>query len=181
MAWTQGGAIGSSEVSNWYTTLNKTIESYGGGIAQLSNPIGVGRDVYASDLNNLTTKLDELKRDEYLSDASYGSYSTVSKGQIIKATDWTGINSSISSLSGVKCRNKATYTNGTCSNGANGNGTKENGSKHNGTDGHGPQHHFNNTCINVGESNGTKSNVNYNHGSNSNQQKVDIWNTNTKA
>ena len=181
MAWTQGGAIGASEVSNWYTTLNKTIGSYGGGIAQLSNPIGVGRDVYASDLNNLTTKLDELKRDEYLSNASYGSYSTVSKGQIIKTTDWTGINSSISSLSGVKCRNKATYTNGTCSNGANGNGTKENGSKHNGTDGHGPQHHFNNTCINVGESNGTKSNVNHNHGSNGNKQKVDIWNTNTKA
>ena len=181
MAWTQGWAIGASEVSNWYTTLNKTIGSYGGGIAQLSNPIGVGRDVYASDLNNLTTKLDELKRDEYLSNASYGSYSTVSKGQIIKATDWTGINSSISSLSGVKCRNKATYTNGTCSNGANGNGTKGNGSKHNGTDGHGPQHHFNNTCINVGESNGTKGNVNHNRGSNGNQQKVDIWNTNTKA
>ncbi len=181
MAWTQGGVIGASEVSNWYTTLNKTIGSYGGGIAQLSNPIGAGRDVYASDLNNLTTKLNELKKDEYLSNASYGSYSTVSKGQIIKATDWTGINSSISSLAGVRCRNKATYTNGTCSNGANNNGTRENGSKGNGTDGHGPEHHFNNTCVNVSESNGAWSNGAFSRGANSNQQKVDIWNTNTKA
>lgn len=33
MAWTKGGAIGASEVNNWYTSLNKTIGSYGGGIA----------------------------------------------------------------------------------------------------------------------------------------------------
>lgn len=137
MSWTTNGIIQASDVDNWYTSLNTTIGNYGGSIAQLSNPIDQNRDVYASDLNNLVTKLNELKNDAYLKNANYGSYSTVSKGQIIQATDWTGINSSISSLAGVKCRNDAAYANGTCSYQNNSYGTCSNGSYGNGKDQHG--------------------------------------------
>lgn len=172
MAWTQGGTIGASEVNNWYTSLNKTIGSYGGGIAQLSNPIRAGRDVYASDLNNLITKLNELKRDEYLSQASYGSYSSVSVGQIIRASDWTGINSSISSLTGVKCRNRATYTNGASST-TNSNGVCRQGYDSNGTDQNGGM--WANTCINSWYDNSSNSHGTNSASPNRNGSRVDIW------
>lgn len=180
MSWTAGGIIQASDVSNWYTSLNTTIGNYGGGIAQLSNPIGQNRDVYASDLNNLVTKLNELKNDAYLKNASYGSYSSVSRGQIIKTADWTGINSSISSLAGVKCRNNATFANGTCSYEKHSQGTCGNGSYGNGKDQHGGKD-FNNTCVNVGKSNGTNSNGEKSNGNNSKDTKVDIWNANKTA
>lgn len=112
MALGQNNPIAASDVTNWYNSINSTISSFGGGIGQLSNPAGGGVSIKATDINNLVNKLNELKRDEYLSQVSYGSYSSVSVGQIIRASDWTGINSSISNLAGVKCRNRATNSDG---------------------------------------------------------------------
>lgn len=172
MALSVGGIIGSSEVSNWYTSINSTIKNYGNGISQLSNPISAGRGVMVSDVNNLVSKLNELKKDSYLQYASYGSYTTVSKGQIIKASDWTGINSSISSLANVKCRNTISYKNGTYET-TNNNGSCKKGCDGNGTDGHAGNRA--NTCTNGWYTNSTNSQGTNSAGTNTKGSKIDIW------
>lgn len=172
MALGQNNQIAASDITNWYNSINSTIRSFGGGIGQLSNPAGDGVSIKATDINNLVNKLNELKRDEYLSQASYGSYSSVSVGQIIRASDWTGINSSISSLAGVKCRNRATYTNGTSST-TNGNGVCRNGCDWNGTDGHDGM--WANSCTNGWYDNSSNSNGTNSASPNSNDSRIDIW------
>ncbi len=184
MAIAVGSKLLSSDMQSWYTRLNTIIGNYGGGMAKLTVP-AAGKRAEPSDVNNVVTKLNAMKSDAYLGSvpSMYTSYTTVSTGQIIRASVGLQLNTVIGNLEAIKCRNTATNYNGVAtSNRGHGNshgtnqhgdnygthqngdnyGTHQNGNNH-GTNSHGDNHGTNGN----GNNHGTNSNGN-NHGTNGN-------------
>jgi len=100
-------------MNSLYTSFNNFIGSYGGSIAKLTllsnNPT-----IDDSHLNNLNNKVQEFKDDAYLgSKASWWvKGASVSAGTIIHASDLTGIQTTITNMTSVKCRNRSRNSSG---------------------------------------------------------------------
>lgn len=117
MAIGVGQIILSSDMRSWYTRLNTIISNYGPSLGTLTVP-NAGKIAEASDVNNVVYKLNSMKSDAYLGydQSLYTAYSTVSVGQIITATTGTQLNTVITNLERIKCRNDATKANGNTNN-----------------------------------------------------------------
>jgi len=100
-------------MNSLYTSFNNFIGSYGGSIAKLTllsnNPT-----IDDSHLNNLNNKVQEFKNDAYLgSKASWWvKGASVSAGTVIHASDLTGIKTTITNMTSVKCRNRSRNSSG---------------------------------------------------------------------
>lgn len=118
MAIAVGNQLLSTDMRSWYTRLNTIISKYGGGMATMTVP-AAGKIAQTSDVNTVVTKLNAMKADAYLGavPSMYTSYSVVSTGQIIRATTGLQLNTVISNLEAIKCRNLATNSNASKTNG----------------------------------------------------------------
>ena len=88
MAVSTGSSALYSDMKGWYTSLNAVITSYGGGVISSLTVPSSGKNIGATDINNLKSKLDEMKNDTYLGSVPslYPTYSVVSSGTLISAT-----------------------------------------------------------------------------------------------
>ena len=195
MAIAQGSLILSSDMRSWYTRLNAIISKYGGGVITTMTVPAVNKKAQASDVNTIVAKLNQMKADQFLGSvpSMYTAYSVVAVGDYIRVTTGQQLNTVITNLEAIKCRNRATNaygvnsntcknganivgcSNGTCGNGANGNSANGNGANGNGTchnqtcnnGAHGNGANGNQTCSNQTCGNGTNGNGahgNGNHG-----------------
>lgn len=157
MAIEQGQITLYSDLQNVYTTFNTFITQFGGPITTLVIP-SPNSKMQASNINNLDGKITEFKQDTYLStESAWWVNQTVNRGSIIYPVDWTGINTTISNMSSVKCRNDAYH-----SFGSNNHGTQINTACNHGTKAHGTQA---NTACNYGNrGHSTQTNTACNHG-----------------
>ena len=113
MALTQISQVANSDLQSLYTTFNNFIQNYSNGIAKLTVPSN-NKKVEATDLNNLNTKITAFKSDTYLkTQASWWVNATVTAGNPLKASDWTNINTTVTNMGKVKCKNNATNSKGT--------------------------------------------------------------------
>ena len=113
MAITQGSSLLSTDMRSWYTRLNTIISNHGGGMAQMTVP-SAGKKAEISDVNTVVYKLNDMKADAYLgNDTSlYTTYGAVTAGNLIQPSPGTQLNTVITNLEKIKCRNDATKTNG---------------------------------------------------------------------
>lgn len=129
MSITSGNEILNSDIANLYTKLNTVIANYGGSIAQTTSP-AVGDKVDNADINDLKTKVEELKADSYLGSVSslYLTYSVTNDGAVIApSTTITNLSTTIlTNLQKIKCRNQATNSNTNKSHGSNSHTAKSN-------------------------------------------------------
>ena len=171
MAISKNSTLSHSDIKSIYDSFNSFINSYGGTIAKLTVPAKYSA-VDDSNVNNLNSKINEFKNDEYLkTQSSWWVNKTVTAGNLVYASDMTNINTTVSNFSKVKCRNTATNNKGTKTNGKHNKGTDSDGTcTINGTNGRGCGAHngnnhgaWNEGCKNgsnsVTKSNGDKKNV----------------------
>lgn len=119
MAIGVGKLILGTDMQSWYNRLNTVIGRAGGSaVAKMAVPTGRGKLAQASDVNTVVYKLNQMKSDAYLGyDKSlYTAYGAVSVGSLIKATTGTQLNTVITNLERIKCRNDATKMNGNTNN-----------------------------------------------------------------
>lgn len=172
-------------LTEWYNRINTALQ-YSDGMTTLNTPSQTSR-ILASNVNNLCTKLDDMKIDTYLRTHTYTEYSQVSRDTLIQATNINKLTTVLNGLSTIKCANNATNTNGMRSNGDKGNGTHDRGTKGNGSQsngshgdsgmGQGTQSYG--TRSNGSYSAGEQSNGSYSDGRRSNGTVIDIYNAQT--
>ena len=114
MAFSQDSQVNHSDLSSYYTSFNTFIASYGGSITQLTIP-AQGSEVVPSNISNLNTKITAFKNDTYLgTQPSFWVVATVpNTGDLLQASSWTNIGTTINNMSQVQCRNTATNSYGT--------------------------------------------------------------------
>lgn len=119
MAISQGSLASYSDLANYYNTFNNFIATYGGNITQLTIP-SQNKKIEASDVNNLDGKITEFQSETYLStQASWWVNANVTVGDLIQAIDWDNVNTTVTNMARVQCRNISTNNkgnNGECCN-----------------------------------------------------------------
>lgn len=159
------------ELKSWYDAFNTMISKYGGNITELAVPTGNSHTL-ASETNKVFNKIEEFTTDEYLKTqlTLYDTdYTLVAAGTKMIRSSLDPIATTAANISAIKCRNKATNTNGHNGNGLNYNGTKGYARK---TD-NGQTYQWN---VNGKHTNGSDS-----HGTHQNGSKIDILNANTST
>ena len=114
MAVSTGSTLLSSDMQSWYNRLNAVISKYGGGMAGVTVP-AANKRADASDVNTIVNKFNSIKSDAYLGNDSWiytAGYTSVSVGELIRASQGTAIITTLTRLEAIKCRNNARYSNG---------------------------------------------------------------------
>lgn len=181
-------AVGDKILSSWassvWSSINNIISKFSNGLTPLSS---VGILASSSDMTNLNNKLNEIKKDYYLSaEASLFATITASQGSIIYNTVKSSLDNTVSNTSAIICKNVATYQNTTKSNGTNSNGTNSNGNRDRGTYSRGltsnsRTNYNSNSTVKNGQgsnSNGTQSNGEHSNGTQSNGACSNTYNSN---
>ena len=194
-----GDSILRTWIDNVWNKFNTVISSFSNGLSQLSAPTS---KIAASDIAALNNKINQIKADYYLSSEAnlFVTFSAV-QGSVVPNTFKNAVDNNLagaSNFSIFKCKNVATYlngtktTNGTCSNesclnGSCGRGTYSYGQTRNSRSGYsrnstaksGRGSNSNGTCDNGNNSNGTCSNGTNSNGTNSHGTVVQLRNSNT--
>ena len=84
-------SIAKSWLTSIYNSINNIINNYTNGMTSLSVPSST--KISTSDVNNLFTKLTQMKSDKFLSTAPslFVSYVSVSSGSVISTTTKTSL------------------------------------------------------------------------------------------
>lgn len=194
-----GDKILRTWVNNVWSKFNTVISSFSNGLAQLGTPT---TKIATADITNLNNKINQIKADYYLSSETnlFVTFSAT-QGSTISSTLQNTVDNNISGFSVLKCKNVATYLNGTkidngtcskdtCSNGDCSRGTYIYGQTKNSRSGYSSnstakqQQHCtklcrNQTCTNGSHGNGTCSNGTNSNGTKSNGTVVQLRNSNT--
>lgn len=113
MAISQSSRIDQTDIASIYTSFNNFITNYGGTIAKLTAP-AQNAVIDNTHITNLNSKIAEFRNDAYLgSKASWWTSGTAAKdGDLIKASDFNNIKTTVTNMASVKCRNRSQNSSG---------------------------------------------------------------------
>ena len=118
MAFSTGSRVDYVDLQSYYQSFNTFISNYANGVISTLTIPSSGKSVQPVDVTNLNTKIQNFKSDEYLGTESslWIPVTAPTVGDLLRASTWTNITTTINNMAVVKCRNKAnnTYSTQTC-------------------------------------------------------------------
>ena len=115
MAISRNNSVLHSDINAIFSAFNTLINSQTWGINAIpaADIPSQGSKVDDANIAVLNAKIDEFNSNEYLSTKDWWVKSTVTEGDLLRATDLTNIINSVSHMSSVVCKNKADNNYGT--------------------------------------------------------------------